>query len=67
MGVEEQGVGSPGVRPGSPVHVVEGGGLGQLSAVLMLDVLDVSGVFSFSVVDPGSADSDWYILLRLRS
>jgi hypothetical protein len=58
MGVEEERVGSPRERPGSPVHVVECGGLGKLSAVLVFDVFDVSGVLSLSIVDPGSADSD---------
>lgn len=67
MRVEEKTVVSPGEGPGSPVQEVESRGLRELSAVLMLDVLDVSGVFGLSVVDPGAADSDWQFPLRLRS
>ena len=59
MGVEEQGVIAPGERLAPPVHVVVDRGLGKHTAVLVLDVLDVCGVFSLGIVDPGSADSNY--------
>ena len=56
--VEEQGVVAPRERLASPVQEVVGRGLGEFAAVLVLDVFDVSGVGSLSVVHPCNADSN---------
>jgi len=61
MRVEEERVHSPGERLGASVQVVVQGCLGELSAVLVLDVFDVCSVLNFSVVDPSNADGDWEI------
>jgi len=58
MRVEEKRVGSPGEGLGPPVEVFVARGLGEFSAVLVLQVLGMCGMLHFSVVDPGDADSD---------
>jgi len=68
MRVEEKRVGSPGEGLGPPVEVFVARGLGEFSAVLMLQVLDVCGMLNLGVVDPGNADSDWKTkaIVRMR-
>lgn len=58
MRVEEQSVGSPGERFGPPVQVVVNGGFGQLPAVLVFKMFDVSSVFNLGIVNPSNANSD---------
>ena len=58
MLVPEEGVHAPGEGLAAPVQEVVGRGFGELSAVLVLEVLDVGSVLLLGVVDPGGADGD---------
>lgn len=50
--IVEERVHAPWERLAPPVEEIVGGDFGEFTAVLLLDVLDVSGMFSFGVVDP---------------
>jgi len=58
MLVKEEAVHAPGEGLAAPVEEVIRWGLRELSAVLVLEVLNVSSMLGLSVVDPGCADSD---------
>jgi len=58
MWIEEQRVGSPGERLASPAHVIIGGNLWKYTTILVLNVLYVCSVFSFSIVNPCHANSN---------
>jgi hypothetical protein len=58
VGIEEEGVGAPGVGLDAPVQVLIPGYFGEVAVVLFADVCSVCGVFSLDVVHPRNADSD---------
>lgn len=64
--VPEQRVVTPGEGLGAPVQVVVGRGLRHLASVLVLDVLDVGSMLSLGVVDPGGADSNCFMSIRIH-
>ena len=62
MLVPEERVHAPGEGLAAPVQEVVGRGLGELAAVLVLEVLDVGCVLLLGVVDPGGADGNWILV-----
>jgi len=56
--VEEKGVWTPRERCTSPVEVVVSGSLWEFTTVFVLDVLNMSSMFCFGVVDPCTANSN---------
>jgi hypothetical protein len=65
--VPEEGVHAPGEGLAPPVQVVVGRGLGELAAVLVLQVFDVCSVLFLGIVDPGGADGNWTVVSLKQS
>lgn len=58
MRIEEQAVGSPRVGFDPLVQIFEFGSGREFATVFVLDVLDVSCVLNFGVINPRYADGD---------
>lgn len=56
--VEEQSVGSPGIRPDATVQVLIGRGLREFAVILMPEVVQVLLMGNFKLVYPGTACND---------